>query len=131
MNTAEIQAVMTATQAGDLTFPETVGRLLAVGIESYFVDFASGRETLYATDGSTHTEELRLPHHAIAAELSAADIRAAIRGAQTDTIRYPEFVKRATASGVIAYWAFLTGKRVIYFGRQGDIHIEEFPRAEP
>jgi hypothetical protein len=31
---------------------------------------------------------------------------------------------------VIAYWAFLTGKKVIYFGRKGEFHIEEFPRSK-
>jgi hypothetical protein len=41
---------------------------------------------------------------------------------------YPEFLKRAAASGVAAYCAFLTGKRVVYWGRKGEIHIEEFPR---
>jgi uncharacterized protein YbcV (DUF1398 family) len=55
---------------------------------------------------------------------------AAIRGAQADTVRYPEFVKRSTAAGVIGYWAFLTGKRVIYFGRKGEQHIEEFPKPQ-
>ena len=55
---------------------------------------------------------------------------AAIRGAQADTVRYPEFVKRCTRAGVIGYWAFLTGKRVIYFGRKGEQHIEEFPKPK-
>ena len=53
---------------------------------------------------------------------------AAIRGAQADTIRYPEFLKQSTAAGPTAYWAFLTGKKVIYFRRKGDFHIEEFPK---
>ncbi len=43
----------------------------------------------------------------------------------------PEFVSRSTAAGTVGYWAFLTGKRVIYFGRKGEQHIEEFPRANP
>jgi uncharacterized protein YbcV (DUF1398 family) len=55
---------------------------------------------------------------------------AAIRGAQTDTIRYPEFMKRSAAAGVIAYWAFLSGRKVIYFGRKGELHVEEFPGAK-
>jgi len=38
-------------------------------------------------------------------------------------------VKRSTAAGVIAYWAFLTGRKVMYFGRKGEVHVEEFPRA--
>jgi hypothetical protein len=31
---------------------------------------------------------------------------------------------------MIAYWAFLTGKKVIYFGRKGEMHVEEFPVAQ-
>jgi uncharacterized protein YbcV (DUF1398 family) len=54
---------------------------------------------------------------------------AAIRAAQADTIRYPEFMKQAMAAGAVAYWVFLSGKKVIYFGRRGEFHIEEFPRS--
>jgi uncharacterized protein YbcV (DUF1398 family) len=39
-------------------------------------------------------------------------------------------VKRAAAAGVIAYWAFLAGRKVVYFGRHGKMHIEEFPRSK-
>jgi uncharacterized protein YbcV (DUF1398 family) len=52
---------------------------------------------------------------------------AAIRAAQRDEIRYPEFIKRSRAAGVVAYWAFLTGRQVCYFGRQGECHVEKFP----
>jgi uncharacterized protein YbcV (DUF1398 family) len=131
MNTNEMHLVMAETQAGKMTFPEVVGRLLAIGVESYFVDFAAGTETLYMTDGETHVEAMSLARESIAEEFSLAGIVDAIRGAQADTIRYPEFAKRSTAAGVIAYWAFLTGKKVIYFGRKGEMHIEEFPRSKP
>jgi uncharacterized protein YbcV (DUF1398 family) len=78
-------------------------------------------------DGKTHVEKMTPPLQPIAEEFSSAGLVAAIRGAQTDTIRYPEFVKQSTAAGVIAYWAFLTGKKVIYFGRRGETHVENFP----
>jgi uncharacterized protein YbcV (DUF1398 family) len=77
-------------------------------------------------DGQTHVERMTLPLAPIAEQFSLPSVIAAIRGAQTDAIRYPEFVKRATAAGVIAYWSFLTGKRVLYFGRQGEFHVEDF-----
>jgi hypothetical protein len=51
---------------------------------------------------------------------------AAIRGAQADTIRYPGFMKRSAAA-VIAYWAFLMGKKVVYFGRRGECMSRSFP----
>jgi len=126
-----MHAVMAETQAGQLIFPEVVRRLLEVSVESYFCDAATMQETLYLRDGQTHIAKMTLPHLPIAEEFSAEGIVAAIRGAQSDTIRYPEFMKQPAASGVIAYWAFLTGKKVIYFGRQGEMHIEEFPRAKP
>ena len=131
MNTEAMHAVMAETQAGQLIFPEVVRRLLEVGVESYFCDAATMQETLYLRDGQTHTAKMNLPRLPIAEEFSAEGIVAAIRGAQSDTIRYPEFMKQATAAGVIAYWAFLTGKKVIYFGRQGEMHIEKFPDVKP
>jgi uncharacterized protein YbcV (DUF1398 family) len=100
---------------------------MEVGVESYFCDLANGAETFYQTNGETPTEKMVLPLMPVAEEFSRPELVAAIRGAQTDTIRYPEFMKRSSAAGVIAYWAFLTGKKVIYFGRKGEFHIEEFP----
>ena len=130
VNTKVIHEVMTETQAGQLTFPEVVRRLLEAGIESYFCDLAAGKETFYMPDGATHAEAMTLRLAPIAEEFSSAGVVAAIRAAQADTIRYPEFVKRSTAAGVIAFWAFLSGKKVVYFGRKGEFHVEEFPRAK-
>jgi uncharacterized protein YbcV (DUF1398 family) len=130
MNTTVIHETLAMSQAGELIFPEVVRRLLEVGVESYFCDLANGAELFYMTDGKSHTEKMVLPLVPIAEEFSSSGLIAAIRGAQTDTIRYPEFMKRSAAAGVIAYWAFLTGRKVIYFGRKGEIHIEEFPNAK-
>lgn len=123
-----IHEVAAETQAGQLIFPEVVRRLLAAGVESYLIDFATGNETFYLANGGTHRETMTLPLNAIAEDFSKEGIVAAIRGAQADTVRYPEFVKLATAAGVIGYWAFLTGRQVAYFGRKGEQHIERFPQ---
>ena len=117
-----------ATQQGKMTFPQVVNGLLEVGVESYLVDFAAKQKTHYLADGTIHAVPMILDPGPIAAEFDSASLVAAIRGAQADTVRYPEFVKRSTAAGVIGYWAFLTGKRVVYFGRNGEQHIEEFPK---
>ncbi len=130
MNSNVMHEVLAESQAGQLTFPEVVRRLLDAGVESYFCDLASGLETFYTRDGQTHVEKMTLPPAPIADEFSPSELVAAIRGAQADTIRYPEFVKRSRAAGVIAYWSFLTGRKVMYFGRKGEFHTEEFPRAK-
>ena len=128
MSKQVIHELAIATQQGKMTFPQVVQGLLEVGVESYLVDFAAKQKTHYLIDGTTHTVPMILDPGPIAAEFNGAGLVAAIRGAQADTVRYPEFVKRSTAAGVIGYWAFLTGKRVIYLGRKGEQHIEEFPR---
>jgi uncharacterized protein YbcV (DUF1398 family) len=119
-----------ATQQGKMTFPQVVKGLLEVGVESYSVDFATKEKTHYLSDGTTHTVTMIFDPGPISTEFSGVDLVAAIRGAQADTVRYPEFVTRSTAAGVIGYWAFLTGKKVIYFGRKGEQHIEEFPKPK-
>jgi uncharacterized protein YbcV (DUF1398 family) len=129
MNTTVIHETLAASEAGQLIFPKVVQALLEVNVESYLVDLAHGTATYYLTTGETHIESLTHPAEAIAEAFSPSGVIAAIRGAQADRIRYPEFLKQSTAAGTIAYWAFLTGKKVIYFGRQGEFHIEEFPKA--
>jgi len=131
MSNHVIHELAIATQQGKMTFPQVVKGLLEIGVESYLVDFAAKQKTHYLADGTTHAVPMILDPGPIAAEFDGAGLVAAIRGAQADTVRYPEFVKRSTAAGVIGYWAFLTGKKVIYFGRKGEQHIEEFPKPKP
>jgi uncharacterized protein YbcV (DUF1398 family) len=130
MDTKTMHDVMEQTEAGQMTFPAGVQRLMAAGVESYLVDFAAGRKTHYLAGGETHTEPVMLSVDAVSAEFSAEQLVDAIRAAQADAIRYPEFVKRATAAGTIAYWAFLTGRQVVYLGRKGEMHVEKFPGAK-
>jgi len=128
MSKQVIDEVALATQQGKMTFPQVVQVLLEVGVESYLVDFAAKKKTHYLADGTTHIVPMILEPGPIAEEFNGGGLVAAIRAAQADTVRYPEFVRRSVAAGVIGYWAFLTGKRVIYFGRKGEQHIEEFPK---
>jgi uncharacterized protein YbcV (DUF1398 family) len=129
VDTEVILDVMEANASGSATFPETAGRLLGAGVESHFADLARGAETFYGADGTTHSEAMELECGAVAAKFSQAGLVAAIRGAQADTVRYPEFVRLATTAGVAGYWAFLTGRKVVYFGRKGEMHVEEIPGA--
>jgi uncharacterized protein YbcV (DUF1398 family) len=131
MSKQVIHELAIATQQGKMTFPQVVKGLLEAGVESYLVDFATKQKTHYLANGTTHTVPLILDPGPIAEDFNGAGLVAAIRGAQADTVRYPEFVKRSTTAGVIGYWAFLTGKRVTYFGRKGEQHIEEFPKTRP
>src|ERR1700743_290086 len=96
-----IHEVMADSQAGKLIFPEVVHRLMEAGVESYFIDFSNGNETFYLRSGACHVEKMTIAPEPVAEEFSSPGIVAAIRGAQADKIRYPEFVKQATAAGVV------------------------------
>jgi uncharacterized protein YbcV (DUF1398 family) len=127
MNIEAIRRALEGSQVGKLTFPEVVRILLEAGVESYRVDLVRGDDTFYMLSGETHVEKMTLPSAKIADNFSQTAIAAAIRAAQADSIRYPEFLNRAMAAGTAAYHAYLTGRKVIYFGRKGELHIEEFP----
>jgi uncharacterized protein YbcV (DUF1398 family) len=130
MDAESIREVLKESQRGDLIFPEVVRRMLEAGVESYLVDLARSEDVVYLRDGSTLKLGMHMVLDPVAENFSEAGIVAAIRAAQKDEIRYPEFMRQASASGVVAYWAFLTGRKVIYFGRNGDFHIEHFPGAK-
>jgi uncharacterized protein YbcV (DUF1398 family) len=129
MNTQKIHEIMTTTLAGNMIFPQVVGALAELGVESYRVDFIAGTDVFYLHDARTHTETLP-ERSAVAEDFSADALKAAIRGAQADTVRYPEFVQCCHAAGVAAYHVFITGRRAVYFGRKGEMHIEEFPASK-
>ena len=128
---AGIREILAESHAGKLIFPQVVERLLTAGVTSYFVDTLRSEDVVYLADDRTFTEKMHLPLDPVAEEFSKSGIVAAIRAAQRDEIRYPEFMRLASAAGVVGYWAFLTGKKVIYFGRKGEFHVEEFPGATP
>jgi uncharacterized protein YbcV (DUF1398 family) len=131
MNIEVMRNTLQESEAGRLTFPEVIQTLAGVGVESYFADLARRTDTFYLPNGETHVEPMTHPATEIAEEFSQSGVVAAIRAAQADEIRYPEFVRRAMAAGTTRYWVFLAGRKVIYFGRKGDFHIEEFPGSKP
>lgn len=131
INTDAVREVLAQSHAGKLIFPEVVGRMLAAGVESYFIDLPRAQSIVYLIDGATLTDKIDIEFDSVAAEFSKPQVIAAIRAAQSDEIRWPEFMRLMAAAGVVGYWAYLTGKRVVYFGRQGDMHTEWFPGAQP
>jgi len=130
MNTQLMHDTLHQSEAGNFTFPQVVVALAGTGVESYRADLITAQDTFYLPDGRTHVEPMTLPVVPVAEDFFEAEVQAAIRAAQADTIRYPEFLKRAMAAGTAAYHVFITGGKVIYFGRKGDFHVELFPGAK-
>lgn len=115
------------SHAGLLTFPEVLGRLVEVGVESYFADYRDQSTTYYFSSNEAVRIAMDVPAIGIPNTFNQAAIVSAIRGAQCDIIKYPEFLKLTMSAGCVGYMVWITGRHVSYFGRQGETHIERFP----
>jgi uncharacterized protein YbcV (DUF1398 family) len=132
MNAKIITETARKTLAGTMSFPEAVSQLLTAGVEYYHVDYIGMKKTFYSAEGDAVVTPINyegLPP--VAADFDAAAVRADILDSQRNNQSYRDFTRRAMAAGVQGYFAFLRGRRVAYFGRQGDEHTEWFPGAKP
>jgi len=127
MNTKLLHDTLAGSMEGSIAFPQVVKALSAEGVESYCADLVRREATFYATDGETHVVPMDFEPCPIAQEFSSAELLAAIRASQACEQTYREFLARAMSAGTTHYQVFLAGCKVIYFGRKGEFHIEEFP----
>ena len=130
MNTTIIIETARKTLAGTMSFPEVVGQLLTAGVEYYHVDYVGLKKTFYSPDGDMVVTPINyegLPP--VSPEFSTETLKAIILDSQRNGQKYRDFTRRSMEAGVQGYYAFLRGKRVTYFGRQGDSHTEWFPGA--
>jgi uncharacterized protein YbcV (DUF1398 family) len=123
---AAIQSTFEASNKGSLHFGEVIGQLMAVRVESYHVDYRSGRTTFYLPDGATLDLGFEQPQDGIADAFDSEAVRGAILGAQQGRVMYPEFKQLSQRAGCIGYTVWIAGRHVTYLGRKGETHIEQF-----
>jgi uncharacterized protein YbcV (DUF1398 family) len=125
------QDCLEGAETDRMTFPESVVKLGTAGFDGYLVDLRRASRTYYLPDG----EALDLPTAKTSAEVAAAfdakRIKEAIREAQTlaPGYTYRGFCAKVAAAGCVGYLVSFGGRRAVYFGRSGDVHVEHFPGA--
>jgi len=124
---ASIKSTFDASNEGSIHFGQVVGQLVGAGVESYNVDYRSGRTTYYLPDGATLDFSFELPEHGIADAFDGDAVRAAILGAQQGRVMYPEFKHLSQRAGCVGYTVWIAGRHVVYLGRRGETHVERFP----
>jgi uncharacterized protein YbcV (DUF1398 family) len=118
-----------AAHDGSLSFPEIVSKLIAAGFEGYAVDYRRNSQTCYLPDGDSITMDMQpVPGH-IDAVFDAAEVERLVRWAQANPAdySYAAFCEKAKGSGCAGYLVSFLGRRVVYFGRTGETHVEHFP----
>lgn len=127
---ATAEACLAAANDGSLDFPAIVARLIAAGFEGYTVDYRRGVSTYYLPDG----DSVDLPHPApdgpVAAAFQAPVVEAAVHEAQAKVpgYTYRGFCRKVTAAGCAGTIVSFSGRRVVYFGRTAETHVEHFPQ---
>jgi uncharacterized protein YbcV (DUF1398 family) len=118
-----------ASDEGNQSFGEIVRQLCDAGIERYHQDFLRSERTYYLPDGESEV----LPNAAVAVtparDLSARGVEAAVRAVQAGAIRYKQFCRQVMEAGCVGYLVSIAGRRVVYYGRSGEMHVEHFPAA--
>jgi uncharacterized protein YbcV (DUF1398 family) len=123
------KACLEGAESNTMTFPQIIATLVAEGFESYFVDFRRRATTYYLADG----DSVELPTHEIDGPVSPSfdpvEIQAAIREAQqlVPGYSYRRFCRKAVSAGCAGYIVSFSGRRVLYFGRTAETHVEHFP----
>jgi len=114
---------------GKIPFSEVVRRLHEAGVERYHVDLTRDETTYYLPCGESHVFATGAPREPITESFDAAAVEGAVRASQRGEIIFPEFLRRIVAAGCVGYFTQITGRRVQYVGRTGDMHVEPFPPA--
>lgn len=130
MNAEQTQVIQGCAKGalnGEITFPEIVGRLAQIGVERYHADYSRREITYYLADGDSLVVATPHPSHTTATEFSASAVEAAVRQSQLNEHSYLDFIRKTMAAGCVGYFVQISGRRVIYFGRSGDSHVELFP----
>jgi len=114
---------------GTLSFPEMLGLLHAAGFEGYTVDFRRNVRTYYLPNGDSVTLDMLCEGGAVAAVFEPAQVEAQVRWAQKNApdYSYDTFCERVRAAGCAGYLVSILGRRVVYFGRTAETHVELLP----
>jgi uncharacterized protein YbcV (DUF1398 family) len=130
MNEKQKQVIEGCTQGaltGELTFPQIVGKLSQIGVERYHADYSRNEVTYYLPDGDSLVVGTPHPSDMTAVGFSPSSVEDAVRQSQRNEHTYLDFIRKTQAAGCVGYFVLITGRRAIYFGRNGDSHVEHFP----
>jgi uncharacterized protein YbcV (DUF1398 family) len=121
------ESCLASSYADTLNFPTVLAKLDDAGFEGYLVDYRRSMTTYYLPTGeSVEFMNLKTPG-AVAPSFDAQIVAENVRKSQAQAQTYREFSENVKNAGCAGYLVTLLGKRVVYFGRTGETHIELIP----
>lgn len=129
MNHAIVHELIDRAFAKTIKFPAILQALAQEEIESYHVDFLRREYRYYAADGASYVTAVPQLHASVARHFAKDRLADVNRRVQAGQAWYPDFVKEAAAAGCAYYIVYVNGRKVRYFGRDGDEYIQYLPDA--
>jgi uncharacterized protein YbcV (DUF1398 family) len=132
---AQMEAIarkcLEGAESNSMTFPQIVSTLMGAGFEGYSVDFRRGMVAYYSPRGETVEFSGAKPALAVAADFDASAVKDAIRQAQNlvPGYTYMGFIAKVARAGCAGYMVSFLGRRVLYFARSAETHVEHFPQT--
>ncbi|MGQ9370822.1 DUF1398 domain-containing protein [Azospirillum sp. A39] len=127
---AVAKTCLDAAHGGGMSFPELVGTLIGAGFEGYAVDYRRNSATYFLTDGDSVQLDMPPVGSRVAPVFDARGIAACVREAQANApgYTYRGFCETVKGLGCAGYLVSFPGRRVVYFGRTAETHVEHFPQ---
>ena len=121
---------LTAAYDRSMTFPEIVSTLIDAGFEGYIVDYRRSRTTYFLPDGDNVVLKNRPSEGSVAAQFDSAGVATQVKWAQANPpdYSYAAFCEHVKSFGCAGYVVSFLGRRVLYFGRTAETHVEHFPQ---
>ncbi len=126
---ATAKASLAEAYDATMDFPTIVAALMAAGFEGYTVDYRRKACTYYLPNGDSIDLPLPPDEETVAAEFLGETVKTAIREAQSGSAgyTYKGFCRKVKAAGCAGYIVSFSGRKVVYFGRTAETHVEHFP----
>lgn len=127
---AVAKACLNAAHEGSQSFPEIIGKLIDAGFEGYAVDYRRNTQTYYLPDGDSVAFDMPHSAGAVAAMFDSAGVEVLVRWAQADGSHYSyaAFCEKVKDAGCAGYLVSFLGRRIVYYGRTAETHVELFPQ---
>jgi uncharacterized protein YbcV (DUF1398 family) len=110
-----------------LPFPDVIRHLSEIDIERYYTDLVRMEKTYYSHSGESYVEHISIKNlPVLASNFDEVKVIDAIHSIQKGEIDYQTFLRNIIAAGTVSYAVYLDGKKVIYVGRKGESHTENF-----
>jgi uncharacterized protein YbcV (DUF1398 family) len=123
-----VESCARGSEDDSLDFPQQLALLGSAGIEGYYADLRRSLKTYYLPNGESIDVGGVPAAVPVTAEFDAARVEAAVRQSQAGGHTYKAFCEKVMAAGCSGYLVSLLGRRVVYFGRTAETHVEHFPR---